>query len=116
MSRLEFSAKTKAQAFVRAAGQCEGVVDGQRCAAKLTPGKFAYDHVVADGLRKDNSLDNCAVLCVACHAEKTPDDVRAIAKAKRIERKHNGIRKRSTFPCSRDSRWRKKINGKVVPR
>lgn len=121
MARLEFSAKTKAQAFLRADGFCEGtIVDDQggtvRCCARLTIGCFHYDHVIADGLRHDNSLANCAVLCFACHADKTLGDVCAIAKAKRIERKHRGIRRRSTFPCSRDSRWKKKIDGTVVPR
>ncbi len=98
MVRAEFSAKTKVLAFQRAAGFCEGtVIDDQagmvRCCARLTVGKFAYDHVVADGLRKDNSLTNCAVLCLPCHAAKTRGDVRAIARAKRIERKHLGISK-----------------------
>jgi 5-methylcytosine-specific restriction enzyme A len=93
MPRAEFSAKTKALAFQRAAGFCEGIVDGERCGARLTVGKFAYDHIIADGLRKDNSLENAAVLCIQCHAAKTPGDVRAIARAKRIERKHLGITK-----------------------
>lgn len=110
MSRAEFAAKTKALAFQRAAGACEG------CGARLTVTKFHYDHIVADGLSHDNSLDNCAVLCVPCHNEKTPGDVKAIAKAKRIERKYNGIRKRSMFACGRDSKFRKKVNGEVVRR
>jgi 5-methylcytosine-specific restriction protein A len=98
MARAEFSAKTKVLAFQRAAGFCEGIVMHDQagmvlCGARLTVGKFAYDHVVADGLRKDNSLANCAVLCLPCHAAKTRGDVRAIARAKRIERKHLGISK-----------------------
>jgi 5-methylcytosine-specific restriction enzyme A len=113
VSRAEFSAKTKALAFQRAAGHCEGtVIDDHggtvRCMARLTVGKFHYDHVIADGLSHDNSLENCAVLCVPCHSEKTPGDVRAIAKAKRIERKHNGIRKPRTL-----TRWRR-FNGEIV--
>ena len=112
MSRHEFPAKTKAEAFKRANGCCEG----EGCGAKLTVGKFHYDHVIADGLRKDNSLGNCAVLCVACHGQKTPGDVRAIAKAKRTENKHRGIRKRSKFACSKDSPFKKKISGEVVRR
>jgi 5-methylcytosine-specific restriction endonuclease McrA len=114
--RQEFSAKVKAAAFLRADGFCEGIVDGERCGAKLTVGKFAFDHVIADGLTGEPTLSNCAVLCLPCHSAKTPGDVKAIAKAKRIERKHRGIKKKSTFACSRDSRWKKKINGQVVPR
>ena len=113
MNRQEFTAKTKAQAFARANGCCEG----DNCGARLTPGKFRYDHRVPCQMGGDNSLENCTVLCLACDlGQKTPQDLRDIAKAKRIERKHLGIRKRSTFACSRDSRWRKKINGQVVPR
>src|ERR1700723_223491 len=94
MARAEFSNKTKALAFHRAGGFCEGMITPRsRCGARLTVGKFAFDHVIADGLRKDNSLENCAVLCLVCHAAKTPGDVRAIARAKRIERKHLGITK-----------------------
>jgi 5-methylcytosine-specific restriction enzyme A len=117
MSRAEFSAKTKALAFQRAAGFCEGIVKGERCGARLTVGKFAYDHVIADGLSHDNSLENCACLCLPCHADKTPGDVRVIAKAKRLERRHvQGIKKKSSMPGSRDSRFKKKLNGQVVLR
>lgn len=113
MSRTEFSAKTKALAFLRAAGYCENqVVDEHgsttRCGAKLTVGKFHYDHIVADGLRKDSSLENCAVLCIQCHKDKTARDVPAIAKAKRLERTHRGIKK----PRSITS-WRR-FDGTIV--
>jgi hypothetical protein len=65
----------------------------------------------------DTSLTNCAVLCLPCHGVKTQKiDVPMIAKAKRVADKHLGIRKPSRFPGSRDSRWKKKMNGEVVPR
>jgi hypothetical protein len=44
--RREFSKQVKRDAFVRAAGLCEGA----NCGAKLMPGKFHYDHDIADGL------------------------------------------------------------------
>ena len=122
MSRHEFSAKTKAQAFARAAGFCEGnIVDEHgstaRCGSRLTVGKFAYDHIIAEGLTGGKpTLENCAVLCLPCHTAKTRRDVSYIAKAKRVEKKHRGIRKKSKFACSKDSPYRKKIDGTVVRR
>jgi hypothetical protein len=57
------------------------------------------------------------VLCKSCHFTKTrKGDVPAIAKAKRRERNRFSIRKRSSFAASRDSKWKKKIDGSVVLR
>jgi 5-methylcytosine-specific restriction protein A len=39
-----------------------------------------------------------------------------IAKAKRVVDKHRGIRKMSRFPGSRDSKFKKKMDGSVVLR
>lgn len=109
--RREFSAKVMGAAAVRAGGHCEN------CTARLATGQFHYDHVIPDAMGGEPTLANCAVLCKACHSLKTTKaDVPNIARAKRRERKHFGIRKRSTFPGSRDSRWKKKIDGSVVPR
>lgn len=84
--RSEFKKQTKRDAFLRANGACEG------CGARLSVGKFHYDHDIADGLGGDNSLQNCVVLCHVCHGEKTrKHDVPRIAKMKRIRDKHNGI-------------------------
>jgi 5-methylcytosine-specific restriction protein A len=89
MARQEFSKRTKRDAFVRANGRCE------KCDAKLTPQKFAYDHVNPDGLTGEPTLENCMVLCDPCHKEKTRQDVKDIAQAKRREDAHRGIRKQS---------------------
>jgi 5-methylcytosine-specific restriction protein A len=88
MSRREFSKKTKRDAFVRADGHCEA----PGCGAKLTLGKFAYDHIDPDGLMGEPTLENCQVLCAPCHLEKTRVDVANIARAKRREDAHRGIR------------------------
>lgn len=94
MSRREFSKLIKRDAFVRADGKCEGTKpDGEPCAAKLTKGKFHYDHDIADGLGGEPELWNCKVLCVVCHNEKTTKhDVPLIAKVKRIQDHERGIR------------------------
>ena len=110
--RTEFPAKVKVAAFERAADHCEG------CGARLLPGRFHYDHTIPDALGGEPTLENCAVLCRSCHDPKTRErDVPQIAKAKRVQRKHVGAhRPKSTLPGSKSSRWKKRIDGTVVPR
>lgn len=77
MSRREFSRSTKLSAYERSEGKCDG------CGLPLQKGRFHYDHIIADAHGGGNSLDNCQVLCLACHGEKTPTDTRLAAKIKR---------------------------------
>jgi 5-methylcytosine-specific restriction endonuclease McrA len=106
VSRREFSPKVMVDAFKRANGRCE------KCTARLSVGKFAYDHIIPDQLGGDPTLDNCQVLCTACHSVKTRTrDVPAIAKAKRQERGQLLPRKRATIPGSRGTPWKRKIDG-----
>lgn len=89
MSRREFSKPVKRDAFLRANGFCEG----ENCGAKLHIARFHYDHDIPDGLGGEPTLENCKVLCFACHGVKTrTKDVPAIAKAKRIQDRHLGIK------------------------
>jgi 5-methylcytosine-specific restriction endonuclease McrA len=107
----EFSAKTKQQAAERAKGHCE------RCTAPLREGHYRYDHDIPIALGGESTLENCVVACKNCDDTKTyQHDLPRIAKAERNSRKSHGIKKRSRFPGSRDSPWRKKISGKIVPR
>ena len=111
--RKEFSAKTMVSAALRANGHCE------ECGRKLLTGDFyyvEYDHVVPCGLGGSGTLDNCRCVCRACHGTKTKADMGRIAKAKRNFKTSHGIRKKSKFPYSRDSKFRKKISGEVVRR
>jgi hypothetical protein len=86
--RREFPKQVKRDALRRAADKCEG----DNCGV-LFGMKFHFDHVIADGLGGEPTLENCAVLCHQCHDEKTrKHDVPLIAKVKRISDKHNGIR------------------------
>jgi 5-methylcytosine-specific restriction protein A len=69
MPRRDFTKATKAKAFKRANGKCEG------CQRPLEPGRFAFDHIRADGLQGEPTLENCQVLCsggkASCHHLKT---------------------------------------------
>lgn len=110
--RREFSAKVKVEAFKRAGGNCEG------CTVRLSVGKFAYDHIIPDQLGGEPTIENCRVLCSACHGVKTfTADVPAIAKAKRREAKHLGAKRTSRpMPGSRASGISKRFDGTVVRR
>lgn len=112
--RQEFSKKVKVQAVMRSGGHCES------CGRKLLhvgDFKFEADHEIPDALNGPATLENCKVLCKSCHSTKTKNDVKIIAKAKRNYEKNYGIkRKRSIMPGSRDSLFRKKLNGRVERR
>lgn len=105
--RREFPPKVKLAAFGRCQGMCE------RCSVWLMPGKFAYDHVLPDALGGEPVLGNCEVLCSTCHAVKTASaDIPRIAKAKRQQRAHLGIRKQGRpLPGSKASGWKRRIDG-----
>jgi 5-methylcytosine-specific restriction endonuclease McrA len=108
--RREFSAKVKLLAWERARGCCE------QCGIPIAPKKPEFDHDNPCGLTGEPDLSNCRALCRACHRAKTTQDVAQIARAKRRQRKHVGIRKPSKLPCSRDSKFKRKIGGEVVLR
>jgi 5-methylcytosine-specific restriction endonuclease McrA len=109
--RHEFGKRTKAEAFSRCRGRCEG------CGSLLRPGHFEYDHANPDAFGGSATLDNCSVLCSSCHGEKTfRRDIPAIAKSNRIRARQAGIKKKSKFACSKDSKWKKKVDGSVVMR
>lgn len=110
MKRREFADKVKLAAFHRAAGRCE------KCSARLFIGKFHYDHVLPDAMGGEPTIDNCAVLCIACHAGKSATDANKLAKVRRVRAKHIGARKPSRFQGSRNSRLKKKVSGEVVAR
>lgn len=111
MARREFPKAVKVAAVKRATKDgklfCEG------CGSLVT-GRFEIDHIRADGLLGEPTLENARVLCTVCHKEKTKSDVGAIAKAKRVEAKHLGIRRGNTGFPRRDKE--KPALTKVVPR
>lgn len=118
MSRVEFTNATKRDAFMRAQGRCEGLLPNkQRCNVKLRSGSVHYDHITPTWLSGDNSLENCAVLCLPCHRHKTGNrDVPMIAKTKRQRDRDQGIKSKSSFQTNRDGPFKKKMDGSVVRR
>lgn len=113
--RTEFSKAVKRDAFFRANGKCEGV----SCGAFLSVGKFHYDHEIPDQLGGEATLENCKVLCFACHKVKTTKhDVPNIAKAKRRELNHLGIKSTSSrpMPGTKASGIKKYMDGRIARR
>jgi 5-methylcytosine-specific restriction protein A len=112
MARREFSTKIRIAAMGRCKGYCEN------CGAFLRTGRFAFDHVNPDGLTGEPTLENCMVLCNPCHDDKTRLDTHVIAKAKRREALHLGVKKptRNPLPGSKASKYKKKMDGSVVLR
>lgn len=87
-ARLEFPRKVRAAAFSRAAGRCEGKINGDRCGADISDGRCDYDHILPAALGGKAELANCQCLCIACHKAKTAGDVRGIRKADRQRAAH----------------------------
>jgi 5-methylcytosine-specific restriction endonuclease McrA len=123
MSRREFSKQVRQDAlkrsgmFCEAAGSFYGLPEGQRCNVPLGYG-VEFDHIIADGLGGEPTLENCAAVCIKCHRWKSSKrDTPLVAKVKRVRDRHLGIRQRtSSWPTGRDKPWKSKISGGVVPR
>ena len=111
--RREFPTKIRVAAFQRANGLCE------KCGARLTPGKFAYDHILPDWLGGEPTLENAQVLCDPCHSEKTHGQDRPrINKTQRQHARHIEAKapSRNPLPGSKASGWKRKMNGEWVRR
>ena len=91
---------------------------GGKCAACKNDRKKAYesDHIIPLILGGEHRESNLQLLCVGCHQAKTKLDVKLKAKVARVQKRHIGIKKPSRFPGSRDSKFKKKIDGSVVLR
>lgn len=94
-ARREFTKTVYAQ-IVKRAMQPNGEIACEGCGLILGKKKFHVDHTIPDGLQVDKSkkltADDGKLLGVeCCHAPKTKDDVAVIAKAKRVEAKHQGF-------------------------
>jgi 5-methylcytosine-specific restriction endonuclease McrA len=104
-------ARVKVRIFDRCGGQCRNCTLPIR--GKLRP---AYDHIQALINGGSHREFNLQLLCVPCHAIKTKADVAEKSITARKRTKHLGIRKPSRFPGSRDSKFKKKMDGSVLLR
>ena len=90
--RKEFSKAVKVAAIKRATK--DGVIYCEECHGQAKGPEI--DHIDADGMTGMPVLENAKVLCRACHKIKTAKDVAHIAKAKRREANHLGVKKTPT--------------------
>lgn len=81
--RLEFSEKTKREAFALRGGVCPGLIEiRSTCGRPIEQ----YDHIKRCEIEPDNSLENCRPLCALCHRIKTAMDAKAAAKGRRMRK------------------------------
>lgn len=96
MARKEFPSKVKLAAFRRC--QKEGKPYCECCGRQIV-GLCEYDHDIPDGLGGLPTLENCKVLCGACHRIKTHEQDRPImAKADRQMKAAAGIKRKYKWP------------------
>ena len=104
--------RVRIRVFMRDDGCCQC-----GCGRRIIVGdKWQTDHRKALANGGENRERNLFTLLTEHHKIKTRADVAEKSKVARVRAKHLGIRKPSTFACSRNSKFRKKINGQVVPR
>lgn len=120
--RNEFTNDTKRQAFERSGGVCEchlipHVFPSGGCGCQLGPGNTFYEHVDPSRISGRNDLSNCATLTRTCWKLKTASyDLPVIARVRKREDRHRGIKRAPSLPGNRSDPRRKKINGQVVDR
>lgn len=108
--------------IVRRAKNAAGFPVCEGCGGVLKRGAFEIDHILAEALVVDKSkpltAEDGQLLGYCCHRGengKTANDVRTIAKAKRMGANHDGYARRTSRPVdgSKASRFKKKMNGNV---
>ena len=85
---------------------------------KITPAdQWDLDHITALVNGGENRESNLAPALRHAHKEKSAQDVAQKAKDRRVRSKHLGIeKKRATIAGSKETKWKRKIDGTVVPR
>lgn len=78
--------------------------------------EYQIDHIKALCNGGENRESNLAPILIEPHREKTRRDVAEKNKVERVRRKHLGIRSPSRMPGSRDSKFKKRMDGSVVLR
>lgn len=100
--------RVKLRVHAKAEGRCA------KCTVEALSGQ--YDHAISLIIGGENRESNLQFLCVPCHKAKTKLDVKLKAKVARVRSRHLGLKKPSKFACSRNSKFKKKIDGSVVLR
>ena len=111
--RSRLSPRARLAIWERARGicvLCERRIDGVR-------ERWIIEHIRALELGGADEPDNMGPAHETCAAAKTRNDHHRAAKAKRQKIQHLGAAKtKRPLPCGKQSRWKKKIDGTIVPR
>ncbi len=112
MARKSLSPMQRLKVFEAAGGVCH------ICSQHIQVGeRWDVEHVIPLALGGMDGGTNLKPTHALCHAGKTKTDVASNAKAKRSKAKIVlGIRKASTMPGGRGTKWKRKMNGEVVLR
>lgn len=105
-ARRSLSPLQRLKVFEAAKGVCH------LCEQRIQVGQpWEVEHVRPLALGGADDESNMRPAHKACHAGKTKTDAASWSKAKRCAAKHNGIKKASRMPGSRNSKWKAKIGG-----
>lgn len=78
--------------------------------------RWTIEHVVPLGLCGPDTIENMWPSHEYCRREKDKEDLRKIAKAKRVKMAKLGIKKKPSRRWGKNSKFKKKVNGDVVER
>ncbi len=99
--------RVRLRVFERSGGRCEG------CSRKLNAGdRWDCDHIVAIINGGEHKESNLRCLCSWCHKAKTAEDVAEKSMVYRKRLKVTGAREKRPW----NTKWKKKMDGTVVPR
>src|SRR3954454_22985865 len=102
--------RLRAEIMIRQAGRCGD------CGTRLILGFFVFDHRPSLALRAEdadaNDPERLAAICWSCDRDKTPRDLKEIARTRRLAREHQDFleRQREKLPGRRvpsPQQWRK---------
>lgn len=81
--------RIRAEVVLRQQGRCAD------CGTRLRIGAFVFDHRPPLALRHEgenaNDLDRLAAICFACNEQKTPRDLKEIARTRRLALEHQAF-------------------------
>jgi 5-methylcytosine-specific restriction protein A len=110
--RKPLTNKQRLEMFIRHKGIC------CLCGHKIDGVRQMWDeHVNPLWLSGDNSAENRAPAHVKCAREKTAKEATERADGREVAERHFGAKRaKRPAPCGRRSKWKKKLDGTVVPR
>jgi len=111
--RRRLTPHRRLQVWERTGGRCVvcgRLIDGVR-------ERWIVEHIRALELGGADEMENMGPAHAACALDKTRDDHRRAAKAKRQKIRHIGAEgSKRPLPFGRSSQWKRKLSGQVVPR